>query len=75
VAVDVDLNGLELLLRRYEQRPERDRCGELRLVLAKALVGERNRKRRERIASMLVRVEALLSRAEHDHADALGDDS
>ena len=62
MAEHVDLNGLELVLRRYETRPERERCGQLRVVLAKALVGERDRARRERIASMLLRVEALLSK-------------
>ena len=61
---DVGLNGLELLLRRYESNPERERCGNLRLVLAKALAGERNRSRRARIASLLERVEELLIKAD-----------
>jgi hypothetical protein len=64
VGEDVGLTGLELVLRRYEAQPERERCGQLRLVLAKALAAERNRTRRDRLASMLVRVEQLLNRAD-----------
>jgi hypothetical protein len=61
VADHVDLAGLDLVLRRYEARgAERERCGQLRLVIAKALVAERNRDRRDRLSSMLRRVEALL---------------
>jgi hypothetical protein len=67
---DVGLNGLELVLRKYEANPERERCGELRLVLAKALAGERNRSRRARIAAMLERVEDLLIRAGRSGAAA-----
>ena len=67
---DVGLNGLELVLRRYEAHPELERCGKLRLVLAKALAGERNRGRRARIAAMLERVEELLIRA--DRSDPAG---
>ena len=70
MAEHVDLNGLELVLRRYETCPERERCGQLRVVLAKALVGEHDRARRERIAAMLMRVEALLSRFDGSAASA-----